>query len=190
MLPDMNLSIGLGPRQADVICVTIGSASSVSKLCLHMSSHTGVDGVVEPLSGHGRVLLDIALVVVERAVFAGLEVVGVLHHFGVEFVEGAVGDHVFEDDEAVAGESADGDFEVGAGEMAVAYFGWGRGDRYGGGGQGHGEGDVIGLGEGSKRGTVYVEIVGSEVESSDGLVIAAFYGIREEGSAMTSESQS
>ena len=76
-------------------------------------------------------MLDIALVVVERAVFAGLQVVGVSHHFGVESVEGAVGDHVFEDNEAVAGESADGDFEVGGGEMAVAYFVRGRDDGYG-----------------------------------------------------------
>ena len=96
-------------------------------------------------------MLDVALVVVEGAVCAGLQVVGVLHHFGVEFVEGAVGDHVFEDDEAVAGEGAEGDFEVGGGEVAVAYFGRGRDDGYGGGGERHGGGDGTGLGEGGVR---------------------------------------
>lgn len=99
-------------------------------------------------------MLDVSLVVVEGAVFAGLQVVGVLHHFGVEFVEGGVGNHVFEDDEAVAGEGAEGDFEVGGGEVAVAYFGWGRGDGYGGGGERHDGDDVLGLGKGGNRGIV------------------------------------
>lgn len=34
---------------------------------------------------------------------------------------------------------------------------------------------MTGLGEGSKRATVCVEIVGSELESSEGLVMAALY---------------
>lgn len=88
-----------------------------------MDSRTGVDGVVEPPRSHGRVLLDVSLVVVKGTVLAGLEVVGVLHHLGVELVEGAVGDHVFDDDEAVAGEGAEGDFEVGGGEASLVHFG-------------------------------------------------------------------
>jgi hypothetical protein len=99
-----------------------------------MDLRTGVDGGVEPLRGHGRVLLDVSFVVVEGAVLKGLQVVGVLDHFGVEFVEGAVGDHVFEDDEAVAGEGAEGSFEVGGGEASLVYFGGCRDDRYGSGG--------------------------------------------------------
>lgn len=95
----------------------------VSAIALHTALlRTGVDGGVEPLRGHGRVLLDVSLVVVEGAIFAGLEVVGVLHHFGVEFVEDGVVDHVLEDDDTVAGESADGDFEVGESELAIAHF--------------------------------------------------------------------
>jgi hypothetical protein len=136
VLPDINLSTGLGPRHADVTCVTIGSATSVRYLHTHTSDRlrTGVDSGVEPLSGHGRVLLDVSFVVVEGAVFKGLQVVGVLHHFGVEFGEGAVGDHVFEDDEAVAGEGAEGGFEVGGGEASFLNFGGCRDDGYGGGG--------------------------------------------------------
>lgn len=163
-----------------------------SDICIHTDDklRTGVDGFVKPLSGHGRILLNVPFIVVEGAVFAGLQVVGVLYHFGVEFVEGGVGDHVFEDDEAVAGKSTEGDFEVGGGEASLVHFGGCRDDVYGGGGKGHSEGEVTRLGESSKRGTVYVEIVGSEVESSEGLVMAALYVSREAGSAMTSESQS
>ena len=96
-----------------------------SIICIYTGDRlrTGVDGVIEPLRGHGRVLLDVAFVVVEGAIFARLEVVGVLHHLGVEFVEGGVGDHVLEDDEAVAGEGAESDFEVGGGETSLVHFG-------------------------------------------------------------------
>lgn len=58
-------------------------------------------------------MLNISWVVVIRAiVFPGLECVGVFYHFLVEAGEAVVRDDVFDDDETIAVQAADCDFEV------------------------------------------------------------------------------
>lgn len=69
--------------------------------------------LVKVLPNRRRVLLNIAgVVVIWAIVLPGLEGVGVFYHFVVEAGEAVMRDDVLDDDEAIAMQAPDCDFEV------------------------------------------------------------------------------
>lgn len=88
--------------------------------------------LAKPLPHQRRILLDIALVVIERAVLPALQLIRILHHLRIQPIQDLGRNQVFDDDEAIALDSADGDFEVVLGELAIFDLGGGGLDREGG----------------------------------------------------------
>jgi hypothetical protein len=73
---------------------------------------TGKYLFVEPLRGQGRILLDVSLVVIERAVFPCLQFVGVRYHLHVQTIQRSMVNHVLQHNEAIARQSSNRNLEV------------------------------------------------------------------------------
>lgn len=124
-LAEQNVHFGRGPKTAEVICVAIGSANSqkldvslMGAMCL-----TGKHARMEIVGYWRRILLNVALVVVERALVPpGKESFGVFHHPDVEVVEMLMGHDVFNHNEAILVHVSDCLLEVARIEPEVTDF--------------------------------------------------------------------
>jgi hypothetical protein len=89
---------------------------------LGRSRLTDVYVVAEPFLSQWGILLDVALVVIERAVLSRLQLVGVFDHLHIQAIENSVVDHVFQHDQAIARQCSNGNLKVALAEAPIFAF--------------------------------------------------------------------
>lgn len=124
VFPDTKRKEGFGPSAVDVTWMTIGSAvcnqCTFGKQCTRQDKRlTGVDVTTEPVGRHGWILLNIAFVVVERAILPRLQLVCILDHFLIQTIQDGMLNHVFQNNKAIAGKGSNGNFEIALAKKAT-----------------------------------------------------------------------
>lgn len=84
---------------------------------------TDVYFVAEPPFRHGRVLLDIALVVIKGTILPRLQLICILDHFLIQAVQDGMVDYILQDDKTVTCKSPNCDFEIALAECAILDLG-------------------------------------------------------------------
>ena len=73
---------------------------------------TEINLVAKPLLSHGWILLNVAFVVIERAVLSRLQLICIFDHLLVQTIQDGVVDHVLQNDKTITSECSNRDFDI------------------------------------------------------------------------------